>query len=1218
MNRGHRPKTIVLLALAALIAGEVAPVTGMAPVTAAPAAKASATAARLSPELRAAIVKATAEGRSSLDVMIVPAPGRSEALVRQLERLGGKVLSAPDGGDYLALSMPVRELAQAASLDGVRALSPDTKVALTTPSPSDDIRPAETRDLAVSTVRQSLGDNNDAIKVPELRDLTGADGRGVTIAVVDTGIDPTHPDLAMTSTWQQKIVDWQDFTGEGDVSTSSYASASRGNIITPFGSVAIGRIVSKSGRYHYGLFHENDLNPNGEIGRDVNLNGVSTDDFPVLVVDSVRAGVYDTVYVDTNHDYSFADEGPLETYAVGATYARFGDPGGQGLPFVVTTIRRDGNQVNLGFDGNGHGTHVAGIAAAAGLYRAGAVGVAPGAKLMALKVLDSAGDGSWDSIARALTYAADHGADVVCLSLATVNDNSSADSAQSQLIAELSLKYDLLIAIAAGNEGPGVSSALTPGDANEALTVGAYFSPVMWKHLYNLDVPHEGLPYYSAIGPRRDGSLAPNLVAPGAAVSTVPTWLGSAYPSGYQLREGTSMAAPYAAGAAALLMQSATEAGLSVTARQVKSALEEGARSLGDYQVIEQGHGLIDLPAAWSRLQKMVEDSPKVLAWVSENVPSPAGGIYARDFDPAGVGVTLENPGATTVRMNLAADAAWVTSDHLRLTLPPESQRQVYLNYDLPNRPGLYSSLLRGHGQASQADDLQFLSTVVRPLTFAAGGDWSLRVNGTAEAAHYKRYFVQVPEGATELRLTLSIPSDQSQGYLGRAWMQINRPDGWELTRTDFIGLGANELAAQGIMGTGTTAGPPQTPGQTSTGVSGEAGALALNPAAPAQSAQVISDPQPGVWEVIVYSSPMLSEFGRDTTVFSLDAVLSGFEISPDNWRVNLEAGPPSQVSQDFTVVDHGMTGTFRFLGYGLSRSYNDIINERAYIKERQSYSQTLPEVPEGMALLRVSAGNPSVPGTDLDLYLYHYDEAKKDWVEFGQSARPDVSDEAIEVVSPPPGQYVVYVEGYGGVGAAGFDLQIAEVPDANQMTSSDPGASRDDGADWIATVRATVPDMSGEYYGYLAVRDVKDQRTLALMPAFFFKGLPVLELDTLERRVVTGRPGEINLRLRDPDTGELMAGLAIVNGRTYEIKGGRLSIPFEPTADGVTLEVVASADTYGFTEHRLSFEPVAGADPGAQVQPAIPEAAQPGGSGRAAPAGLDRLLEEIRTGAGR
>lgn len=1215
MSRG-RHALIILVCLTLLLTGPTVPVGSSAQ-----AFKADAR-TTLSPELREAVVKATAEGESSLNVMVVPEAGHSNSLVAAVKRLGGKVLAATPGGEYLALTVPVDRLAEVASLKGVLAVSPDARVSLNaTRHAPEDVRPAQTGvDFAAATVRQSLGDNNEAVKAPELRDLTGADGRGVTIAIIDTGIDPAHPDLAMTSTWQQKIVDWQDFTGEGDVSTSSYATATRGSIITPFGSVGIGKIVSKSGRYHYGLFHENDLNQDGEIGRDVNRNGVTTDDFPVLVVDSAKAGAYDTVYVDTNRDYSFADEIPLQPYAQSGTYSNFGgEQDAQGLAFVVTTVRRDGSLVNLGFDGNGHGTHVAGIAAAAGLYRAGAVGVAPGAKLMALKVLDSAGDGSWDSISRALSYAAEHGARVVGLSLATVNDNSSADSAQSQLIAELSLKYDLLVAIAAGNEGPGVSSALTPGDANEALTVGAYFSPAMWKHLYDLDVPHEGIWYYSAVGPRRDGSLAPNLVAPGAAVSTVPTWLkADGYPPGYQLREGTSMAAPYAAGAAALLMQSASEAGLSVTARQVKSALEVGARALGGYQVVEQGHGLIDLPAAWARLQQMIEDSPKMLAWVSETVPSPAGGAYARDFDPAGVGVTLENPGATTVRLDLVSDADWVSADHLRMTLPSQSQRQVYLRYKVPDGPGLYSTLLRGRGEASRADDLQFLNTVIHPLKFDGQDGWKLRVDGTAEAAHYRRYFLAVPNGATDLRLKLSIPSDQRQGYLGRAWMQVNRPDGWELTRTDFIGLGSDEAAVESSPGTGATTQPGQAPGQqTNPGPSGSSGSTPAQDA-PAAVERVISNPEPGVWEVIVYSSPVLSKFGRDTTVFTLEAELRGFEVSPDSWRSNVEAGPAVQAGQEFTITNHGVAGTVRFVGYGLSRSYNEIVTERAFIKEHQTYSKTLPEVPPGVALLRVAIGNPSYPDTDLDLYLYRYDQDKKDWVEFGHSARPGVSDEVIEVASPPPGQYVVYVEAYGSGAASNFELQVAEVPDAGQMSSSDTGATRADGATWTATVRANVPEAPGEYYGFVALRDVKEQRALALLPVFLAKGLPVLDLDIIESRVVPGRPGEINLHLRDPVTGELVHGLAIINDRTYEAVGGLLSIPVDPTADGLTLQIVASAEDYGFTEYTLVLEAVApGTDVGASVRPEVPPGQSPPAPGDASASGLDRLLEELRSGAG-
>ena len=1208
-----------LLVGALLLTGAAAPVDRAARAQAAAAARAQAAArVPLSAELRRAIVEATAEGRSSLTVMIVPEAGKSRSLASAVQRLGGKLLTATSGGDYLAVSVPVERLAQVASLTGVRALSPDARVSLDeAPSPNDGVRAAGTAaDQTAAGVRQSLADNNEAMKTPEFRDLTGADGRGVTIAIIDTGIDPSHPDLAMTSDWQPKIVDWQDFTGEGDVKTSGYATATRGIIITPFGSLNVGRIVSKSGRYHYGLFHESDLNRNGEIGQDVNRNGVTTDDFPVLVVDSTKAGFYDTVYVDTDGDYSFADEVPLQPFVQSRSFTYFGsDPNAGGLAFVVTAIRHDGGLVNLGFDGNGHGTHVAGIAAAAGLYRNGAVGVAPGARLMALKVLDSAGDGSWDSISRALAYAAEHGAKVVCLSLATVNDNSSADSAQSQLITELSLKYDLLVAIAAGNEGPGVASALTPGDANEALTVGAYFSPAMWKHLYGLDVPHEGIWYYSAVGPRRDGSLATNVVAPGAAVSTAPMWLSTgAYPPGYQLREGTSMAAPCAAGAAALLMQAAADASLSITARQVKSAIELGARKLGGYEVIEQGHGLIDLPAAWSHLQQMIEDSPKILAWVGETVPSPPGGIYARDFDPAGIGVTLENPGATTVRLDLASDSDWVDADHRRMTIPAQSQRQIYLRYRTPDRPGLYSSLLFGVGQASRADDLQFLSTVIHPYRFDGGSDWKLRINGTVEAAHYQRYFFAVPNGATELRLKLSIPADQRQGYLGRAWMQVNRPDGGELTRTDYIGLGSAQDIDRTASGTplpGTMSTPTAPPGSPSGPGAGSSGASTE----PAAVERVIANPETGVWEVVVYSSPVLSSLGRDTTVFSIDAELRGFEVNPDSWRANVEPGTDGQVAQEFQITDHGVAGDVSFVAYGLSRAYSEVVTERAYIREHQVYSKTLPEVPPGTALLRVSVGNPSSPDADLDLYLYRYDQDKKDWVEFGHSAEPGVSNEVVEVAAPPPGQYVAYVEAYGNASESSFELQVAQVPDAGQMSSSDVGVTHSAGDSWTATVRAVVPQSAGEYYGYLALRDVKSRRTLALLPVFFSQGRPVLTLDALDRRITTDRPGEVNLRLRDPNGGEPVTGLAVVNGRSYEAVNGRLSIPVDAAADGLSLQVVAGADEYGYAEYSLLFVPAApGSDPADLVQPALPPVQGSEGGG-ASQNGLDRLLEDMRSG---
>jgi thermitase len=189
-------------------------------------------------------------------------------------------------------------------------------------------------------------------------------------------------------------------------------------------------------------------------------------------------------------------------------------------------------------DLHGHGTHVAGTIAAAdnGL---GVVGVAPQAHLMPLRVFDATGTGSSADVAAAFAYAGDRGVRVVNASLGA----SSPSRAERHAIQD---HPGTLYVVAAGNDGTDNDGAATQYpcayDEPNVLCVGATDSDDARAPFSNF------------------GAATVDVLAPGAdIVSTYPvgrdTWLDRFFGTGrgYELMQGTSMAAPHAAGAAALV-----------------------------------------------------------------------------------------------------------------------------------------------------------------------------------------------------------------------------------------------------------------------------------------------------------------------------------------------------------------------------------------------------------------------------------------------------------------------------------------------------------------------------------------------------------------------------------------------------------------------------------------------------------------------------------------
>ena len=255
-----------------------------------------------------------------------------------------------------------------------------------------------------------------------------------------------------------------------------------------------------------------------------------------------------------------------------------------------------GNGDWKGMDGvaqsaDSHGTHVSGTIAAVTDNGIGIAGVAPDAKIMPIKSLED-GSGAFEDIAVGIRYAADHGADVVNLSLGALPGLQALtltglESSVTDAIAYATEKGVLVVA-AAGNES--APACDTPSFEPGALCVTA-------------TTREETTTWYS------NEAVKPDLMAvaaPGGAgllfceddiVSTVPVGTGSAGcgQSDYDYYAGTSMATPHVAGVAALLYAQGRDRG------NVLDALIDTARTpaLGTgLYTTDYGHGIVDAAAA--------------------------------------------------------------------------------------------------------------------------------------------------------------------------------------------------------------------------------------------------------------------------------------------------------------------------------------------------------------------------------------------------------------------------------------------------------------------------------------------------------------------------------------------------------------------------------------------------------------------------------------------
>jgi serine protease AprX len=254
---------------------------------------------------------------------------------------------------------------------------------------------------------------------------------------------------------------------------------------------------------------------------------------------------------------------------------------GQVERFVVIDPLGRRIEASPAFDGAQHGTHVSGIIA--GKPHDGmAVGVAPEAKLLSAAVL--LGDATLQTLLEGMSWAVEHGADILNLSLAFTYYEPMFTTVFDLLLQQ----YGVLSIVAIGNQSHGHSSS--PGNAPDAFSVGAA-ERVYYGNKLDVAFFSSGASLLFP-GAERELVVKPDLIAPGVHVySCIPP---EKTPSGihtYGFMSGTSMAAACVSGAAALLMSARPEASAADVARALRHSAEhpDGPRRPDN----RWGHGLV-------------------------------------------------------------------------------------------------------------------------------------------------------------------------------------------------------------------------------------------------------------------------------------------------------------------------------------------------------------------------------------------------------------------------------------------------------------------------------------------------------------------------------------------------------------------------------------------------------------------------------------------------
>lgn len=975
------------------------------------------------------LAKAEANHEQNVTVIVATDKGEAKDVATELKKLGGVIGKQVEGVGYVRARVPTSAVRKAATLPGVAALDLNETIMLPKPEPVSNAG------ATAAVTAAGPGADTPAVNPYMPTSETGAvafkqahpewDGRGVTIGIMDSGVDLDNPALLTTSTGERKIVDWFTATDplfDGDGTWRAMLTSVTGPTFN-YGGAAW---TAPAGTYKINRFSES-ITSRDAPGGDVNRDGDKTDTFGILY-----DPVSHDIRVDANQNFNFTDDPVMRPYGERYDVGHFGTDNPatavrDQIPFVVE-FREDvdttpagvpglNDFVNIGIIEGEHGSHVAGITAANDMLgNANFDGAAPGAKLVSARACSWGGGCTAAALTDGMVeLVVNRGVDVVNMSIGGLPALNDGNNARAQLYNRLIQDYGVQMFISAGNDGPGVNTLGDPSVATDVVSVAAGISQETYLANYGsvTRTPYQ-LFNFSSRGPREDGAFKPNITAPGSAISTTPLWepgvavaeAGYSLPPGVQMLNGTSMSSPQATGAAALLLSAAKATGKDAAPAKLRRAIYSSATWIDGVSAQGQGNGRFNVPGAWNLLAGNIEVRDyKVAAPVCSPLsgflatPDQGVGIYNRCAVSEG-GQRPDVSKKYTVKVTRTSGAnkdikhtvRWVGNDGTFRNAPKNLilplNKTVTFTVEARAGYGTHSAIMQVDDPATAAVDFEFLNTVVVPNT-PAKPNFDFATSGTVDRNNNKSYFVTVPAGAAALQVNLSGVANGSQTRF-----IANNPYGVPVESTSSLNCYANFS----------------------------------DPAACKPDERSYQNPLPGVWEIEVESrrtSPLLEN------PFQLQARIQGVVVQPAVVEL------PSVVAGQPTPVTWSLTNTYGPVTVsGQGGPLGSAVSARPTIAdlEVQTYQVT---VPAGATRLDVAIGNTSDPAADLDLYV------RRNGVVVGQSADGD-SEEAVSLVNPVAGVYDIEIDGYAvPAGTTAYDYRdVFYSPALGSVSTSGAGVT--------------------------------------------------------------------------------------------------------------------------------------------------------------------------------